>query len=219
MYMRTGDDDQVKTTQDEYLKALEEANQDYQDDKDEGEGFGSEAERLAALADTPKIRVDGKPMGSEDRKQPRKLTTSQIAFTQGLIQGKTMEQAYRDAYPNAHASKASIKSAAHKLSKDERIQAMLNEAWGETVEALSEDVAATKRYVLKQLLALSKEGKQEGSRLRALELMARTAGMFREVDDTKAEKVSADKLRQELAGHLRLIDNVKPIKRSDVANG
>ena len=49
--------------------------------------------------------------------------------------------------------------------------------------------------------------------------MARTAGMFREVDDTKAEKVSADKLRQELAGHLRLIDNVKPIKRSDVANG
>ena len=73
MYMSTGDQDQAKTTRDEYLKALEEANQDYQDDKDEGEGFGSEAERLAALADTPKIRVDGKPMGSEDRKQPRKL--------------------------------------------------------------------------------------------------------------------------------------------------
>lgn len=217
--MHTGDDKVGKISREEYLRALEEASQVYQDDQDQGGGFESEAERLAALADTPKIRVDGKPMGSEDRKQPRKLTTSQNLFAQGLIQGKTMEQAYRDAYPNAHATSQSIKSAAHKLSKDPRIQTMLNEAWGETVEALTEDVVAAKRYVMKQLLALSKEAKQEGSRLRALELMARSAGMFREVDDTKVEKVTAEKLRSELAGHLRLIDNVKPIKRSDVANG
>jgi hypothetical protein len=217
--MHTGNENMGRVTQDDYLKALEEASKDYQDDEDQGAGFSSEAERLAAMADVPKIRVDGKPMGAEDRKQPRKLTTSQHLFAQGLIQGKTMEQAYREAYPNAHANSQSIKSAAHKLSKDTRIQEMLNEAWGETVEALTEDVVATKRYVMKQLLALSKEGKQEGSRLRALELMARSAGMFREVDDTKVERVSAEKLRQELAGHLRLIDNVKPIKRSDVSNG
>jgi hypothetical protein len=217
--MHTGNENMGRVTQDDYLKALEEASKDYQDDEDQGAGFSSEAERLAALADVPKTRADGKPMGAEDRRPVRKLTTSQHLFAQGLIQGKTMEQAYREAYPNAHANSQSIKSAAHKLSKDTRIQEMLNEAWGETVEALTEDVVATKRYVMKQLLALSKEGKQEGSRLRALELMARSAGMFREVDDTKVERVSADKLRQELAGHLRLIDNVKPIKRSDVSNG
>ena len=69
------------------------------------------------------------------------------------------------------------------------------------------------------LFRSSKEGKQEGSRLRALELMARTAGMFREEDQTKTEKVSAEKLRAELAGHLKLINNIKPIRRDDVANG
>ena len=49
--------------------------------------------------------------------------------------------------------------------------------------------------------------------------MARTAGMFREEDQTKTEKVSAEKLRAELAGHLKLINNIKPIRRDDVANG
>jgi hypothetical protein len=104
-----------------------------------------------------------------------------------------------------------ITSSAYRLSKDERIQKTLQEAWGETVEVLAEDTAATKRYVLKELLALSKGGKQEGSRLKALELMGRAAGMFTPQGEVVAEKLTAEQLRKELSGHLRLLDNVKPI--------
>jgi hypothetical protein len=190
-------------------------------DETDGEGWEehaelSEAERLAAHASPPPMRVDGKPKGADAYTRPKPLTAPQMEFTKGLIIGKTMRQAYRDAYPNAKGNDQVITSSAYRLSKDERIQKALQEAWGETVEVLAEDVSATKRYVLKELLALTKGGKQEGSRLKALELMGRAAGMFQPQVAEAVEKVSAEQLRKELSGHLKLLDNVKPLKAKAV---
>jgi hypothetical protein len=204
-----------RASKDELLAALEAV------DMDEGEGWEdeaelSEAERLAAHASPPPMRVDGKPKGADAYTRPRPLTAPQMEFAKGMIIGKTMRQAYRDAYPNAKGSDQVITSSAYRLSRDPRIQSTLQEAWGETVEVLAEDTAAAKRYVLKELLALSKGGKQEGSRLKALELMGRAAGMFQPQAAETTEKVSAEQLRKELSGHLRLLDNVKPIKAKAV---
>jgi hypothetical protein len=204
-----------RASKNELLDALEAM------DEADGEGWEdeaelSEAERLAAHASPPPMRVDGKPKGADAYSRPKPLTASQMEFTKGMIIGKTMRQAYRDAYPNAKGNDQVITSSAYRLSKDERIQKALQEAWGETVEVLAEDVGATKRYVLKELLALSKGGKQEGSRLKALELMGRAAGMFQPQAAEATEKVSAEQLRKELSGHLRLLDNVKPLKAKAV---
>jgi hypothetical protein len=190
-------------------------------DETDGEGWEehadlSEAERLAAHASPPPMRADGKPKGADAYSRPRPLSVSQMDFTKGMIAGKTMRQAYRDAYPNAKGNDQVITSSAYRLSKDERIQKALQDAWGETVEVLAEDTAATKRYVLKELLALSKGGKQEGSRLKALELMGRAAGMFQPQGAEVIEKVSAEQLRRELSGHLKLLDNVKPLRAKAV---
>ena len=204
-----------RASKSELLEALEAV------DIDDGEGWEdetgwSEAERLAAHASPPPMRVDGKPKGADAYSRPKPLTAPQMEFTKGMIQGKTMRQAYRDAYPNAKGSDQVITSSAYRLSRDERIQKTLQEAWGETVEVLAEDVSATKRYVLKELLALSKGGKQEGSRLKALELMGRAAGMFQPQGAETVEKVSAEQLRKELSGHLKLLDNVKPLRAKAV---
>ena len=182
----------------------------------EDEAELSEAERLAAHASPPPMRADGKPKGVDAYTRPKPLTAPQMEFTKGMIIGKTMRQAYRDAYPNAKGNDQVITSSAYRLSRDPRIQSTLQEAWGETVEVLAEDTAATKRYVLKELLALSKGGKQEGSRLKALELMGRAAGMFQQATETVAEKPTAEQLRKELSGHLKLLDNVKPLKKKAV---
>ena len=184
-----------------------------QEPEDEDDGLEiSEAERLASRAEPPVIRVDGKPRGTEDYKKIQPLTPSQMEFTKGCIAGKTMRQAYRDAYPNAKGSDQVITSSAYRLSRDPRIQKALQDAWGETIEVLAEDTAATKRYVMKELLALTKGGKQEGSRLKALELMGRAAGMFQIATDKPVDKPSAEQLRRELSGHLKLLDNVKPMR-------
>jgi hypothetical protein len=210
--------DRLRASKDDYLKALEEASLD-----DDLNGYGdgpelSEAERLALRAEPPVMRADGRVRGSEIPR-PRPLTSSQIEFTKGLIQGKTMRQAYRDAYPNAKGDDRTITAAAYRVSRDPRVQKSLQDAWGETVEVLAEDVSATKRYVLKELLALSKAGKQEGSRLKALELMGRAAGMFQQQAEVKEAAVSPETLRRELAGHLKLLDNVKPISKAQVREG
>jgi hypothetical protein len=73
--------------------------------------------------------------------------------------------------------------------------------------------------VLKELLALSKAGKQEGSRLKALELMGRAAGMFQTQEADKPAAVTPDALRKELAGHLKLLDNVRPMTKQQVSEG
>ncbi len=174
----------------------------------------SEAERLAHAAEPPHIRVDGRPKGSE-RLKP--LTAKQHAFAKGLIEGKTQEQAYRDAYPDAQAKASVIKSNAWKLSQDIRIKTMVEESWGETVEAMTDDALAVRRYVIKQLLHHSKEAKQEGTKLKALEMMGKSVGMFKQdMTDKDEVVVTADQLKRELAGHLRLLNNVKPLTRAAI---
>jgi hypothetical protein len=210
--------DRLRASKDDYLKALEEASLDDDLNGYDGGPELSEAERLALRAEPPVMRADGRVRGSEIPR-PRPLTSSQIEFTKGLIQGKTMRQAYRDAYPNAKGDDRTITAAAYRVSRDPRVQKSLQDAWGETVEVLAEDTAATKRYVLKELLALSKAGKQEGSRLKALELMGRAAGMFQQQPEAKEAAVSPETLRRELAGHLKLLDNVKPISKAQVREG
>jgi hypothetical protein len=200
-----------RASKDELLQALEDAHLQEPDIEDDGPEI-SEAERLASRAEPPVMRVDGKPRGTEDYKKIQPLTASQMEFTKGCIAGKTMRQAYRDAYPNAKGSDQVITSSAYRLSRDPRIQKALQDAWGETIEVLAEDTAATKRYVMKELLALTKGGKQEGSRLKALELMGRAAGMFQIATDKPVDKPSAEQLRKELSGHLKLLDNVKPMR-------
>jgi hypothetical protein len=163
-----------------------------------------DAERAAAQADKPRERSDGQIIGLADHK-PRPLTKAQYQFAQSIIEGKTKRQAYKDAYPNTQANNQTISAAAHKLAKDSRIQKLINTAWDETEEALSDDLVATKRYVMKSLLALSKTGKQEGSRLKALELLGRHAGMWQAQQVQQEKTLTAEELRKELAVHLRLV--------------
>jgi hypothetical protein len=168
----------------------------------------SEAEQLAAMADAPKERSDGKIVGiSEQRARP--LTESQIAFAQAVIEGKSKRQAYREAYPNSQAADKTVSAAAARLMKDARIKKMIEDGWEETTEALADDIAATRRYVMRALVALSKGAKQEGSRLKALELLGRTASLFKETQVQSDKPITADQLRKELSMHLRLVGNGK----------
>jgi hypothetical protein len=204
-----------KISKQEYLRALEIANQDDeldQIDKDQADGELSEAERLAAHADAPTLRADGKPVGSDGYARVRALTVSQTLFAEGLIQGKTYKQAYKDAYPKAAGTDASITTSAYKLSRDSRISAMVQDALEQTAEHLAEDRAATQRYVLRQLVAHSKSAKQEGTKLKALELLGKSSGLFTQGDAVDAPVISIDQLKRELGQHLKLVrDKVKAV--------
>jgi hypothetical protein len=198
-----------KASKGEYRAKLEEAMEEVEDwGEDESLAELSEAEQYAHAAERPKLRKDGEHKGSDIRR-PKPLSPRQILFTTGVIQGKSLRQAYRDAYANDTGSDASISASANKLMKDPRIKHILQEAWEETAEHLSEDLAASKRYVLKGLLALSKKAAQEGTKLKALELLGKAAGLFTPTEVQDKAVITADQLKRELAGHMKLLEQNK----------
>jgi hypothetical protein len=190
-----------KLTREDYMKALEDANEPDQIDNQENPDL-SEAERLAHMAEAPKRRVDGNVITSE---RMRSLTAQQHAFVMGVIQGKTLRQSYRDAYPSDTSTDHVISTNANKLFKHPKVQEMLKDAWETITENLVDDVNGTKRYVLKQLLELSKQAKQEGSQLKALELLGKATGLFVHTESKAEVTISSEQLKRELAGHLRLV--------------
>lgn len=202
-----------RASKDELLRRLEEVMLDGDGKQNNPEPGLSEAERLVRDAVPPKRRVDGEMVGMP-RQKP--MTSSMMEFAKGLIEGKTQLEAYQNAYPNGKASERTLKTAAWKLAQDPRIQRMLQEHWGQTVEALTDDAVAVKRYVIKSLLELSKEAKQEGSKLKALELMGKTVGMFKQTPTEEDESLTADQLKQDLARHLKLVGNVRRINKAQV---
>lgn len=191
-----------KTTSIEYLNDLEDAAQQ-EGEEGSDQWADTDVDALVAGAEPPSKRKDGTVITTP--RQIRKLTPKQLAFVAAKVQGKSNSEAYREAYPDDKSSDRVISANAYKLTKHPVISQMLEDAWGETVEALTEDVAATKRYVMRQLLALSKGAKQEGSRLKALELMGKAVGVFTPVADTAVAAPSADQLKRELSGHLKLL--------------
>ena len=197
-----------KTSKAEYRAELEQAMEEENWGEDENPDDLSEAEQLAHLAERPKLRKDGEHKGSSTPR-PKPLSPRQVLFCQGVIQGKSLRQAYRDAYGNDTGSDASISASANKLMKDPRIKHILEEAWEETAEHLSEDISASKRYVLKGLLALSKNAKQEGTKLKALELMGKASGLFAPTEVQDKAVITADQLKRELAGHIKLLEQGK----------
>ena len=197
-----------KTSKAEYRAELEQAMEEENWGEDENPDDLSEAEQLAHLAERPRLRKDGEHKGSSTPR-PKPLSPRQVLFCQGVIQGKSLRQAYRDAYGNDTGSDASISASANKLMKDPRIKHILEEAWEETAEHLSEDISASKRYVLKGLLALSKNAKQEGTKLKALELMGKASGLFAPTEVQDKAVITADQLKRELAGHIKLLEQGK----------
>lgn len=193
-----------KTPIKDYLAELEQS--DVDDDLNSIDPDSSEAEQLAKLAPGPKPRVDGSHRGLPKH---RALTVAQQSFINGVIAGKTMKDAYREAYPCDNSTEQTIATSAYKLSRHPRVAQMLNDAWGQTVEALADDLVAARRYVLRELVTHSREDKQEGSRLKALELLGKAAGVFTQSTADAAPVVTADQLKKELSGHLRLLDTAK----------
>lgn len=172
----------------------------------------AEGERAAVMTEPPRERADGKAWGTGGPRL-KALTAAQATFAQGLIEGKTLKAAYREAYPNTQAKDSTVAAAAHKLSKHPRVSAMVRAAWDESVEALTDDVQATRRYVVKSLLHMVQTSSQDATRLRALEALGRASGAFTPAPVKETKAVTPDQLRRELQGHLRLLDNVKPMRR------
>lgn len=174
--------------------------------------------RMAIAKIREKKTKTGKIYGvaTETEKQSRsskRLTAKMHMFVNNLLAGQSPVGAYKNAYNVRTENHASIVASANKLMQDPRISTLL--------EALSEDyrrkvidnAIATREHVMGELFKHAQKAKQEGTQLKALELMGRAVGMFTDKVEQKVEEISTAKLKEELKSHLSLLDNVAPIKK------
>ena len=138
-------------------------------------------------------------VGKEDR-----LTEKQEAFCQLVAKGKMLAEAYREAgyMPNG-SDKTRWEAASRLMSGNSKVIAR--------VKALQADMAQDRRpiarrreeWVLKRLTQEADQAETDGARIRAIELVGRTIGMFtdriEQADDTErsASDIEAD-LRKRL---------------------
>jgi len=145
-------------------------------------------------------------MRIKDLKRTR-LTVQQQCFINGIIQGKSRSEAYRQAYPNDTSTPSNIAVSAYRLTQNPHIAARIAAATDYIEESLIGDVKATRIFVLRELFELSKEAKQTGSKIKALELLGKAFDLFNFVE-VKEEPISAHQLKLDLSRRLAQLEGV-----------
>lgn len=141
-------------------------------------------------------------------RQAGALSAQQILFVQGVLKGKTQRQAYREAYPNDRSTDRNLAVTANRLWHSPKIQTFIQGVTDTADEKILEDKAQTRRFVFRELFAMSKEAKQERYQIKALELLGKSCGVFEpKVEDT-VENPSNTTLKFALTERMRLINKM-----------
>lgn len=141
-------------------------------------------------------------------RQAGALSAQQIMFVQGVLKGKTQRQAYKEAYPNDRSTDRNICVTANRLLHSPKIQTFIQGVTDTAEDKVLEDKALTRRFVFRELLALSKQAKQERHQIKALELIGKSCGVFKpKVMDT-VDNPSKATLKHALTESLHLINEV-----------
>ena len=135
-------------------------------------------------------------------------SAQQLLFIRGVLNGKTQKQAYRDAYPADRSNDRNICVTANRLLHSPKIEAFVQSLNSTVAELLVDDRKATRRFVFKELFALSKEAKQERHKIKALELLGKSCGAFKPADKGAVPAPSEQILKDALSKRLRLMREV-----------
>ena len=173
----------------------------------------SEAMQMAVAKIREKRTKTGKVYGVKTEEKSKRLTPQQHVFVQGILNGKTQIQAYRDAYNVRTENDSTIAVSANRLMKNPKISALLGSFEESLKEKIIEDAIRTRRFVMERLHDRVTNAKTESVELKALELMGKAVGMFTDRVEQTVEQINPEKLKEELKAHLTLLETVTPIKK------
>jgi hypothetical protein len=157
-----------------------------------------------------RIRKDGKPWGSREKdKSGKRITPKMRLFASLVAQGNSPKEAYRQASNASNCSDATVYASSNKLMSDPRISVLMESVWTDVHKNIVDDAIAIRRHVMDQLLEHSKDTNARlNDRLKSLELLGRSIGLFTDKTESKVETVDADQLKRELEKHLNTFDMV-----------
>jgi len=151
------------------------------------------------------IAVGTEESNSEIIRKACALSAQQIMFIRRVLNGKTQKQAYREAYPADSSNDRNICTTANRLLHSPKIEAFVQSINSTVAELLVDDRKETRRFVFRELFSLSKQAKQERHKIKALELLGKSCGVFKPVDRGAVPAPSEQTLTDVLNDRLRLL--------------
>jgi len=172
----------------------------------EGEGDYSEAIRSAASQVEITVRGDGKPFGHKPNEdeiiESKKTTTKMKLFASAIADGLSPAEAYRKVYDCSNSTNATVMANANRLLNDGRITLLLEPVFQAKREMVINDELATRRFIMQELFEHAKNTERVSDKLRALEMMGKSIGMFNDTADKDENDLDVEKLKGELKAKM-----------------
>ena len=106
------------------------------------------------------------------------LTSRQASFVEELLTGASQTTAYKGNYSTTHMSSKTIWEASSRLSKHPKVIARLDELRAEKEAEEQMLRLSYGDFVINELQKLALSAKSDRARIKALELLGKTVGMF-----------------------------------------
>ena len=106
------------------------------------------------------------------------LTSRQASFVEELLTGVSQTTAYKGNYSTTHMSSKTIWEASSRLSKNPKVVARLGELRAEKEVQERMLRLSYGDFVINQLQELAINAKSDRARIKALELLGKTVGLF-----------------------------------------
>jgi hypothetical protein len=197
-----------------------------------GEGNYSEAIRSAVQRSRPKKKVNGLPYGVHTKQEiedkldkdskhkastvlkDKRLTGKMRAFATYVALGDSPREAVQKAYDCSKSTQASIMVLANRLMRDVRINVLIESLTDVTKEAILKEEMKTRQKVLDELYdhAMHKDNPLS-LRIRSLELLGKSVGMFTDRVETKTDEHDIDALKKELEQSMSLLVETNKVRQ------
>ena len=147
---------------------------------------------------TQKDKGKGKPYLKVVRDTDR-LTAKQESFAQKVAAGSILSDAYRESYAAENMADKTVWSEACRLAQNPKVATRIKAIQDEKEQSRRVIALRREEYVLKRLQEEAEQAETDGSRVRALELLGKTVGLF--TDKVEIEQ-DTDKTAAELEADL-----------------
>ena len=135
-------------------------------------------------------------------------TDKQREFVGKIIEGNSLADSYRAAYDAEGMQAQTVRREAHRLTKSHNVAAMLDGARQEEARGIQRSLSLRRRWILERLVGEAEaDDSPPAARVRALELLARQAGLFDSAEDRSDARANASEadLAAELEARLGAI--------------
>jgi hypothetical protein len=143
-------------------------------------------------------------------KKESDLTIKQRAFVDGIIKGKlgSFKEVYADVYDVTLTKQGKIPKwvevEASRLMANPKVSLSIQQGLQRRETNAVASTTRTRSYVLEQLMRESKESESDSSRVRALELLGKTCGLFSDTLEIKESRGTHD-IEQDIESRIEAL--------------